>query len=108
MSARFDFVSDGDWGGLLRLLMQDKEELRLRSTRGQARQGRRNPEEEGDRCKEAKLRKTVLGFLARGQIGRAVRRMTSHGMASIEEPWVLEALKSKYPPRGRAMPATVA
>ena len=46
-------------------------------------------------------------MLARGQVSRAVRRMTSHGIASFEEDWVKKALAAKYRERGRELPTSV-
>ena len=50
----------------------------------------------------------MLNLLTRGQVGRAVRRLTSNGIANLDEEWVEEGLKAKYTDRGRPMPATVA
>ena len=101
IASRFDCFVRGDWGSLLAMLARDKAALTQR--RGRKRQkGRGDPSQES-----AKLRKTVLAFLSRGQVGRAVRRICSHGMASMEDPVVRAALQSKYTVRGRDLPASV-
>ena len=69
LAARFDCLMRGDWGSLLDLWKADKEAL-------ESRQGnrRRTQRAEDPAVSAAKLRKTVLNMLARGQVGRAVRR----------------------------------
>ena len=99
VNARFDCLVNGDWGHLLTLLQADK------LGKDTKRSGPRQNEQESSQ--QARLRKTVLTLLARGQVGRAVRRITSHGVASHEELWVMEALRSKYPERGRNLPGSV-
>ena len=65
-----------------------------------------NIEEDENKAK-AKLRKTVLDLLKRGQVSRAVRRICSNGLASLEDPQVQAALQAKYPDRGRDLPTHV-
>ena len=62
-----------------------------------------NLEEEIKRQK----RKVALEHLAKGQISKAVARLTSHGVADTRDPTVMAGLRSKYVARGREMPATV-
>ena len=103
LAARFDCVVRGDWGTLLVLLQSDKAAIRQKST-GRQRQQRR---EVDPVLATANLRKTVLAMLSRGQVGRAVRRICSNGVASMEDPAVRAALQSKYKERGRDLPASV-
>ena len=56
---------------------------------------------------KAKLRKTVLAKVSRGEVGTARRLAISPGVASMEDPVVRETMKSKYPARSRDMPGTV-
>ena len=41
------------------------------------------------------------------QVGRAARRIDSNGVASLESPATMAALRAKYPARDRPLPATV-
>ena len=101
LNARFDCVARGDFGTILALLESDKAAARQRRGRARRDQG------EDDITAKAKLRKTVLSLLKRGQIGRAVRRICSNGIANMDDPQVLAALKAKYTIRGRDLPAAV-
>ena len=51
----------------------------------------------------AKLRKTILSMLARGQVGR----ICSNEVASLEDPAVREALQAKYKARIKDLPSSV-
>ena len=103
LAARFDCVVRGDWGTLITLLQSAKAVHRQSNTSGQ----RQLRDEEGSVQANAKLRKTVLGMLSRGQVGRAVRRLCSHGVGSVEDPAVKTVLREKYKERGRDLPASV-
>ena len=100
LNARFDCVVREDFGTILALLESDK--MTARQRRGRA---RREPDD--DLTANSKLRKTVLSLLKRGQVSRAVRRICSHGIASMDDPQVHAALQAKYPRRGRDLPAAV-
>ena len=91
INVRFEAVSAGSWGELLALLVQDRQEQQRHPRRRLVETGG----EVGARKKQDLQRKTVLSLLARGQISRAVRLITSHGVASMEDPWVREALEVK-------------
>ena len=52
-------------------------------------------------------RKLALSHLQKGEISKAVSRLTSFGMASIDDPVVMAALKSKYVARGKELPESV-
>ena len=54
-----------------------------------------------------KKRETVLGLVSRGQVGRGARRIDSNGVASMDSPATMTALRSKYPDRDRLLPLTV-
>ena len=100
LNARFDCVAREDFGSILALLESDK--MAARQNRGRA---RREPDD--DITANSKLRKTVLSLLKHGQVGRAVRRICSHGIATMDDPQVQAALQAKYPRRGRDLPAAV-
>ena len=102
IALRFDCLARGDWGSLLTQLRYDKE---TGSDRQPARRAQKRDEDAA--AVNAKLRKTVLAMLARGQIGRAVRRICSNGVANMADPDVRAALQSKYKHRVRDLPLTV-
>ena len=52
-------------------------------------------------------RETVLGLMAKGQVGRAARRINSNGVASMETPATEAALRAKYIDRRRDLPESV-
>ena len=86
LAARFDSLLRGDWGSLLTLWQADRDALTSRQARSKV------SKKEDSAQSKAKLRKTILSMLARGQIGRAVRRICSHGVASIEDTEVKSSL----------------
>ena len=45
--------------------------------------------------------------MSRGQVGRAARRISSNGVASMDNPETKAALKKKYKPRRRDLPQSV-
>ena len=97
-----------DLGSVLALLQADKDVYRQRG----GRRGRRDRRgqvniEEDQTITKAKLRKTVLALLKRGQVSRAVRMICSNGLASLDDPQVQAALQAKYPDRGRDLPTHV-
>ena len=66
-----------------------------------AAQGRRK-EEDAERKRE-----TVLGLVAKGQVGWSARRIDSKGVASLDSPGVMDHLRTKYLARERPLPASV-
>ena len=102
LAARFDCLIRGDWGSLLALWKADKDSLESRNINP-----RRGQRIEDPAVSAAKVRKTVLAMLARGQVGRAVRRICSNGVASMDDPDVRALLQTKYKPREHDLPATV-
>ena len=69
--------------------------------------GKKSQKKEDPAVSEAKLRKTVLAMLSRGQIGRAVRRICSNGVASLEDPEIRAILQTKYKAREKDIPRSV-
>ena len=106
ISARFDSVLRDDWGTVLTLLEADRAALKQRDVGRGRRRNRREPEVD-ETVSDAKLRKTVLALLKRGQISRAVRRICSFGLANTDDPAVQAALQAKYTERGRDLPSHV-
>ena len=74
---RFDCLGRGDWGSLLFQLVADRAAAAGRQP------VRKRKERDDPAISAARLRKTVLSMLARGQVGRAVRRICSNGVASL-------------------------
>ena len=95
---------DEDWGALITSLMADKvrEEKRRRAENQRA----ARPAQSEEEIKRQK-RKVALEHLAKGQISKAVSRLTSHGVADTRDPAVMAGLRTKYVARGRELPATV-
>ena len=80
-----------------RVREQKRQEVRKRKARGRGRQ-----EEDMD-----KKREVVLGLASKGQVGRAARRISSNGVASLDSDATMATLRAKYPGRARPLPASV-
>ena len=87
-----------NWGKIVEMWKLDRERERRRK------EGRPKPREEREEDKKARLRREVVGLINEGKISKALQRVTSCGVASVEDPDVLAMLRSKYPPRGRPLP----
>ena len=103
VAGRFNAAMDGDFGTVIRLLMADRQKDEETRRREAGRTRRQKSEEE---IKEGQ-RKLALSHLQKGEISKAVSRLTSFGMASIDDPVVMAALKSKYVARGKELPESV-
>ena len=103
VAARFAAVREDNWGELLQLLARDEEaERRRRAANGRRRRVEGDPDEE-----KAKLSKTVLCKISRGQVGQARRLAVSPGVARMSDLGVKETMQTKYPARSRPLPASV-
>ena len=100
VAKRFLCINQGEWGNLVTFWCKDSEHYaRFRDRR----QGRR-----GELWQQtAKLRKTVLGLLHRGQVSKAANRIVSHGIANHADPNVQDQLQAKFPTRKKLLPQTV-
>ena len=103
VAKRFACLSRGDWGSLIDLWEKDLNILKERNERRRRRGGRLV---EGGEDLDKK-RRDVLGLISSGQISRAMQRVTSHGLASLENPAIRRQIESKYPARGRPLPERV-
>ena len=104
VAGRFRAASDDNWGFLITTLMADRvREERRRQTESRREARPAMSEEETKRQK----RKVALTLLAKGQISKAVSRLTSHGVADTKDPNVMAGLRSKYVRRSRELPAMV-
>ena len=92
VAGRFNSAMEDDWGSVLRLLMVDRkrEEERKRRRKGARRKEKSEMEKREDQ------RKVALSHLLKGEISKAVSRLTSFGVASTEDPAVMAALRAKY------------
>ena len=96
---RFDCVLKENYGGLITMLLQDKDILKVKDER---RKNRGTPEDDSD-----KKTRQAVSLISKGFISKATNRMISHGVASLEDPRSKAVLQSKYPCRGKQMPASV-
>ena len=101
VAKRFACLSRGDWGGLIDLWEKDRKILAEKNER-RNRRGHREAGEEMD-----KKRRDVLALISSGQMSRAMQRVTSHGLASMDDPAIRQQMESKYPARGHALPDSV-
>ena len=94
-----------DWGTVIELWEKDK--VNVLASRERRRRRRRNEPETGREAEQEKRRKEVVALISSGQISRAMSRVTSHGVASMDDPAVLAQVAAKYPARGRPLPDKV-
>ena len=107
VAGRFTSLSAGDWGALVEKWIADMEYDQLRGERRNARRRQRADFQEDNDAEKEKLRRQVVSMITDGQIGRAMTRVTSHGVASAMDPVVQAQLAAKYPPRGHPLPESV-
>ena len=99
MANRFNAVVVEDWGKLVTLWKKDMEKL-----------GNRQIARAVDRSEEDEvqfLKRTAVDLIGKGQVSKAMSRISSNGVANIEDPVILEQIKEKYPQRGRETPTRV-
>ena len=102
VAQRFNSLGkDKNWGKIVEMWEVDREKERRRK------EARRAPREEKEEDRIARRRREVVGLINSGKISKALQRVTSFGVASIEDPAILTMLESKYPARGRPLPARV-
>ena len=97
---RFNCVTIGDWGGLVEAWECDVKKML------EKKRDRRRDEVEGAEAL-ARQRREVVGLIEDGQVSRAMQRITSHGLANIDDPNVLTQLRAKFPARQDVLPASV-
>ena len=100
VARRFNSVALGDWGGVVELWEKDKIFQTTERERRRRREPRARKEDDLER-----RRREVVALISAGQISRAMSRVTSHGLASMEDAAVMAQVAAKYPPRGRPLPA---
>ena len=104
VARRFNYLARGDWGSVLEMWEKDKSTQTADRERRRRRRGEVRVEREDD---EHKRRREVVALIAAGQISKAMTRVTSHGLANMEDAQVMAQVAAKYPPRGRPLPARV-
>ena len=105
VASRFNAVTRQDWGTLVEFWEKDK--AKVSASRERRRRRRRNEPESGREAEQEKRRREVVALISSGQISRAMSRVTSHGVASMNDPAVLAQVAAKYPARGRPLPDKV-
>ena len=82
------------------ILARDREHQEAKNNR---RLRHHMPDQDAEKNK-ARLLSKALELLSKGQISKAVQRITSKGIADIEDPNVMDILGSKYAKLGKKMP----
>ena len=95
---RFDCIINENYGELVNLWIRDREIAKKKK--------RRSSSPDRESVASMKTRQAV-SLISRGYISKATNRITSNGVASLSDPISKAALQSKYPKRGRNMPAQV-
>ena len=95
---RFNCVVRGDFGSLIKLWLEDVKVIGQKE--------RRRAKGGGEKDCDKKTRQAV-SFISKGWISKAVNRMTSNGVASLDDRQVLNTLKAKYPAREKEMPSRI-
>ena len=83
-------------------MKRDSQLVRKRDQRGE------DMTDKTEQREVARTRRTVLGLIESGQLGRAMNRVTSHGLGDLNKPEVKNQLIKKFPPRTRPLPSSVA
>ena len=105
IAKRFNKLIEDDWGQLVELFLRDREVCQQKRER--KRNVHLNDESQNKKNLERKANLAV-SLISKGYISKAQNRMTSHGVANLEDPKSKEALKKKYPSRSREIPESVA
>ena len=99
VAQRFNALVNHDWGKLVQLWEADmKWNSEVRSN-----QKHKDTKNDIKDLKDSKT-KAAVRLISKGQISKAVNRMNSHGLASMDDPRVMQQVSSKYPDRGRQLP----
>ena len=96
---RFNSIVQGDFGELVNLWKHDKAvSHKKKEARGEITKPSTDMQ---------KKSRQAVSLISKGFISKACNRMTSHGVACIENPDTKAALRSKYPMRGKELPQAV-
>ena len=103
IARRFSSLIEGNWGLLVEMFETDLQRV---GGRDMANRGGQQ-DELGDEKRLARQKKEVLRLIEGGQLGKAMNRVTSYGVADINTPAILQQMRDKFPPKWRELPATV-
>ena len=103
---RFQCVQEGNWGGLVNMWERDLERRTVSLETMRKMRETEDPVKKNVREKSRVVRE-VVSLVGSCQLGKAMRRAISFGLADIEDPKVQEQLKQKFPQRCRPLPASV-
>ena len=104
VASRYNCVLEEDWAGLVDRWERDKHKRDEKYVR-RSRPDRKS--EELEQKELAKQRRIVIGLIEAGQLGKAMGRVTSHGLGDIRDQAVKDQLAQKFPPRQRPLPEIV-
>ena len=104
VARRFHAVQRGDWGFLVLELERDTSQLEVRAGR---RLERRREREESEEETKVRVAREAAALISKVQIGKAMRRLRSFGIANPDSEEVIEQLRVKYPGRGCPLPSHV-
>ena len=104
VAKRFRAVVLGNWGSLVTMWQSDvartEERDRRREPRIRTRLQKKAEEEQH-------LKKEVLRLIGTCEVGKAVSRLNSYGVATMDNPDVCQQMADKYPARNQELPARV-
>ena len=106
LASRYNCVIEGDWAGVVERWQRDKQKREEKFASKRDRQGKNS--EEYEQKELAKQRRSVVGLIEAGQLGKAMGRVTSFGLGDLRKQEVKDQLMEKFPPRQRTLPDTVA
>ena len=97
---RFDCIVTDDWGRLLELF--EKERLIVKEKTARRRNANKSAQEDPE-----KITRNAISLISHGKISKCANRLNSFGVVDINNPQARDALKSKYPVRGRQIQSSV-
>ena len=104
ISQRINCLIREDWGSLLTMLERD---CRLVEREDRVRNREHQRVDRGEGADLERKRRNALLLLSKGQVGKAVRAMTSNGIGDMEDPAVKAQMRAKYPDRVHPLPQSV-
>ena len=106
VASRYTCVQEEDWGALVDRYERDTK----KRTEELAKMREKREGETGEQMEQrglTRLRREVVRLIESGQLGKAMGRVTSHGLGDTADPTVRHQLNEKFPPRSRPLPASV-
>ena len=102
IAKRFNCIVEDNWSNLIDLFMRDREACQ------QKRERKENmylsKKKSGDLTRKTN---NAVSLISKGHISKAQNRMTSFGVADLNNPVSKEALAKKYPKKSRVLPQSV-